>query len=162
MLFGKPAKECRPEEVAQEVLAQIRYHHTAGDLLPDGIVHSWFLDPGVQWDASTRRNTNETPLLVNTAGSWASRPEVRTRIPNLFLAGDFVRTDIDLATMEGANESGRKAANAILASAGSSATPATTYTLWRNPALAPLQAADALLYKLGLRNALDIPLKGRY
>lgn len=162
MLFGKPAKECRPEEVAQEVLAQIRYHHTAGELLPDGIVHSWFLDPGVQYDATTRRNTNETPLLVNTAGSWANRPDVRTKIPNLFLAGDYVRTDIDLATMEGANESGRKAANAILASAGSNATPARTFTLWRNPVLAPLQAVDAVLYRLGLPNALDVPLKGRY
>lgn len=162
MLFGKPAKECRPEEIAQEVLAQIRYHHTAGDLLPDGIVHSWFLDPGVQYDATTRRNSNETPLLVNTAGSWANRPDARTKIPNLFLAGDYVRTDIDLATMEGANESGRKAANAILASAGSTATPATTFTLWRNPLLAPLQAVDAVLYRLGLPNALDVPLKGRY
>ncbi|HEX7717855.1 MAG TPA: FAD-dependent oxidoreductase, partial [Marmoricola sp.] len=162
ILFGKPAKECRPEEVAQEVLAQIRYHHTAGELLPDGIVHSWFLDPGVQWDATTRRNSNETPLLVNTAGSWNDRPGARTKIPNLFLAGDYVQTDVDLATMEGANESGRKAANAILASAGSNATPATTYTLWRNPVLAPLQAADALLYRLGLPNVLDVPLKGRY
>jgi uncharacterized protein with NAD-binding domain and iron-sulfur cluster len=162
MLHGKPAKECTAEEVAAEVLAQIRYHHTAGGLLPDGIVHSWFLDPGVQYDAATGRNTNETPLLVNTAGSWQDRPEVRTKVPNLFLAGDFVRTDIDLATMEGANESGRKAANAILASAGSNATPAMTYKLWRNPVLAPLQAADALLYRLGLPNALDVPLKGRY
>jgi uncharacterized protein with NAD-binding domain and iron-sulfur cluster len=162
MLHGKPAKECTPDEVAREVLAQIRYHHTAGDLLPEGIVHSWFLDPGVQYDAATGRNTNETPLLVNTAGSWQDRPEVRTKVPNLFLAGDYVRTDIDLATMEGANESGRKAANAILLSAGSNAAPAATYQLWRNPALAPLQAADALLYKLGLPNALDVPLEGRY
>jgi uncharacterized protein with NAD-binding domain and iron-sulfur cluster len=162
MLFGKPAKECRPEEVAQEVLAQIRYHHTAGDLLPEGIVHSWFLDPGVQWDAANRSNTNETPLLVNTAGSWKDRPGVRTRMPNLFLAGDYVQTDIDLATMEGANESGRKAANAILASAGSNAAPAATYTLWKNPAMAPLQAEDEQLYRLGLPNALDVPVQGRY
>ena len=162
MVYGKPAKECAPDEVAHEVLAQIRYHHTAGDLLPEGIVHSWFLDPGVQWDAATRRNTNQTPLLVNTAGSWNDRPDVRTKIPNLFLAGDFVRTDIDLATMEGANESGRKAANAILAGAGSNATPAATYTLWRNPALAPLQAADGLLYRLGLPNALDVEFPGRF
>jgi hypothetical protein len=144
------------------VLAQIRYHHTAGDVLPEGIVHSWFLDPGVQYDAATGLNSNETPLLVNTAGSWNDRPGVRTKIANLFLAGDYVQTDIDLATMEGANESGRKAANAILTSAGSSAAPAATYQLWRNPALAPLQAADALLYRLGLPNALDVPLKGRY
>ncbi len=73
-----------------------------------------------------------------------------------------MQTDIDLATMEGANESGRKAANAILVSAGSKAAPAPTYTLWRNPALAPLQAADGVLYRLGLPNALDVPLKGRY
>ena len=162
MLVRKPAKQCSPDEVAREVLAQIRYHHTAGDLLPEGIVHSWFLDPGVQYDATAGRNTNETPLLVNTAGSWNDRPGVRSRIPNLFLAGDYVQTDIDLATMEGANESGRKAANAILESAGSSAAPAATFTLWRNPALAPLQLADGLLYRLGLPNALDVPLRGRY
>jgi uncharacterized protein with NAD-binding domain and iron-sulfur cluster len=162
MLFGKPAKQCAPEEVAQEVLAQIRYHHTAGDVLPDGIVHSWFLDPGVQWQASTGRNTNDTPLLVNTAGSWQHRPGVRTKLPNLFLAGDYVQTDVDLATMEGANESGRRAANAILASAGSNAAPAATFTLWKNPAMAPLQAADATLYSLGLPNALDVPAPGRY
>jgi uncharacterized protein with NAD-binding domain and iron-sulfur cluster len=162
MLVDKPAKQCSPDEVAREVLAQIRYHHTAGDLLPEGIVHSWFLDPGVQYDAAAGRNTNETPLLVNTAGSWNDRPGVRSRIPNLFLAGDYVQTDIDLATMEGANESGRKAANAILESAGSSAAPAATFTLWRNPALAPLQLADGLLYRLGLPNALDVPLRGRY
>ena len=100
--------------------------------------------------------------MVNTAGSWNNRPESETKIPNLFLAGDYVRTNIDLATMEGANESGRKAANAILEKSGSKATPATLYTLWTNPALAPLQKADALLYKAGLRNALDIPIKGRY
>ena len=162
MLYGKPAKECSPDEVAREVLAQIRYHHTAGDLLPEGIVHSWFLDPGVVWNAQTRRNSNETPLLVNTAGSWKNRPGVRSSIPNLFLAGDYVRTAIDLATMEGANESGRKAANAILLSAGSNAAPAATYELWRNPVLAPLQLADGLLYRLGLPNALDVPLGGRY
>ena len=162
MVVRKPAKQCSPDEVAREVLAQIRYHHTAGDLLPEGIVHSWFLDPGVQYDATAGRNTNETPLLVNTAGSWNDRPGVRSRIPNLFLAGDYVQTDIDLATMEGANESGRKAANAILESAGSSAAPAATFTLWRNPALAPLQLADGLLYRLGLPNALDVPLRGRY
>jgi len=32
-------------------------------------------------------------------GSWADRPEAVTRVPNLFLASDFVRTHTDLATM---------------------------------------------------------------
>lgn len=64
--------------------------------------------------------------------------------------------------MEGAGESGRAAANAILAASGSSATPAQMFKLWKNPALKPLQLVDATLYKAGLPNALDIPLRGRY
>lgn len=162
ILYGKPAKECSPEQIAREVWAQVRLHHTAGDLLPDDILHSWFLDPGIHWNARLGRNTNDTPLLVNTAGSWKDRPDVRTKVPNLFLAGDFVRTNIDLASMEGANEAGRKAANAILTSAGSNAAPAKIFSMWKNPALAPLQQSDALLYKLGLPNALDLPLPGRF
>lgn len=162
MLFGKPAKECSPDEVAAEVLHQMRHHHTMGELLPEGIVHSWFLDPGIRWDPAAGRNSNATPLLINTAGSWANRPDVRTSLPNLLLSGDYVRTNIDLATMEGANESGRRAANAILDESGSTAAPAQLFTLWKNPALAPLQRLDALLYKAGLPNALDVPLRGRY
>lgn len=162
ILYGKPAKQCSPDEIAREVLAQIRYHHTLGNLLSEDLVESWFLDPGIHWNADTQWNTNDTPLLVNTAGSWKDRPEASTRVPNLFFAGDFVRTNIDLATMEGANESGRKAANAILKASGSTATPATLFKLWKNPLLTPLQRTDAILYKAGLPNALDLPLKGRY
>lgn len=162
VLYGRPAKECTPAEVAREVMAQVRRHHTAGDRLTPGIVHSWFLDPGIRWHAHRHRNSNATPLLVNTVGSWQHRPDARTAVPNLFLSGDFVRTDIDLATMEGANESGRLAANAILEAAGSNAQPAEVQKLWRNPAMAPVQDADRLLYRQGLRNALDAPLRGRY
>ncbi len=162
MLYGKTAKECSPDEVAAEVLAQIRYHHTAGAVLTPDVIGSWFLDPGVAWNASTRTHTNDTPLLVNTAGSWKNRPGVRTKVPNLFLAGDFVQTNIDLATMEGANESGRKAANAILVSAGSNATPAKTFTLWQNPWLKGIHQTDAALYKAGLPNVLDVRVPGRY
>jgi hypothetical protein len=42
------------------------------------------------------------------------RPDVRTSIHNLFVAGDFVKTETDLACMEGANEAARRAVNAIL------------------------------------------------
>jgi uncharacterized protein with NAD-binding domain and iron-sulfur cluster len=162
ILYGKPAKRCSPQQVALEVLAQIRYHHTFGEILPNKLIHSWFLDPGIHWNPDTKRSTNATPLLINTAGSWKDRPDATTAIPNLFLAGDFVRTNIDLATMEGANESGRKAANAILERSGSKATPAQMFTLWKNPLLDPIQQTDAALYKAGLPNALDLPLPGRY
>lgn len=156
ILHGRPAKECTRQEIADEVLAQIRDHHTFGDLLPEGIVHSWFLDPGVQWDASAGRNTNETPLLVNTVDTWSKRPAARTRIPNLLMSGDFVQTDIDLATMEGANESARHAVNAILEESRSTAARVTTFTMYDPPEFAVLKQADRLLYKLGQRNLLDI------
>ncbi|MCX6400085.1 MAG: FAD-dependent oxidoreductase [Propionibacteriales bacterium] len=156
ILYGKPAKQCSRQEIADEVLAQIRDHHTMGELLPEGIVHSWFLDPGVQWDAGTLRNTNETPLLVNTVDSWKSRPTARTKIPNLLMSGDFVQTDIDLATMEGANESARHAVNAILDESRSTAAPVKTFRLYDPPEFKLLKQTDKLLYKLGQRNLLDI------
>ena len=61
-----------------------------------------------------RKDINLEPLLVNTVGSWAWRPNAATAIENLFLASDYVRTYTDLATMEGANEAARRAVNGIL------------------------------------------------
>ena len=79
-----------------------------------------FLDPAIEFPNPTEA-ANLEPLLVNTAGSWAHRPDAVTRIPNLFLASDYVRTHTDLATMEGANEAARRAVNGILAASGSTA-----------------------------------------
>ncbi|HJQ06693.1 MAG TPA: FAD-dependent oxidoreductase [Nocardioides sp.] len=156
LLFKKPAKECTRAEVAREVLHQIRMHHTAGDQLPAGIVHSWFMDPAIKWHPARHRNTNDTPLLVNTVDSWKDRPTAHTAIPNLFLSGDFVRTNIDLATMEGANESARDAVNAILAASGSSAVPAAKYELYKPPEFEALKAVDKVLFQAGQKNALDL------
>ena len=158
MLYGKPAKRCSPEEIKNEVWAQIKAHleDRGESYLPDGILHSWFLDPGVSWDPARNRNSNETPLLVNTVGSWTDRPEARTKVPNLFVSGDYVRSDIDLATMEGANETGRAAVAALLESAGSTATPPQMYRLYDPPEFEGLKAADRELYKQGLPNALDV------
>jgi uncharacterized protein with NAD-binding domain and iron-sulfur cluster len=156
VLFGKPAKRCTGEEVAQEVWAQIKLHPTAGNQLSDDMVHSWFLDPGIKWVKSRRENRNDTPLLVNTIGTWEKRPRAGTKIPNLFLAGDYVQTDVDLATMEGANESGRAAVAALLHEAGSSAEPPAMYKLYEPPEFAALKAADAELYRAGRPHALDV------
>ena len=156
MLFGKPAKQCTRDEVAREVWAQIKTHHTAGDKLPDDIVHSWFLDPGIAWVAARHENRNDTPLLVNTIGTWEKRPKANTKVPNLFLAGDYVQTDIDLATMEGGNESGRAAVAALLHEAGSTAEPPTMYKLYEPPEFAAVKAVDAQRFRDGQPNALDV------
>ena len=154
----KPAKRCTKQEVAREVWAQIKAHLTdRGEIeIPARARHSWFLDPAIKWDPARRRNRNATPLLVNTAGSWEKRPQAATAIPNLFLSGDYVKTDIDLATMEGANESGRAAANALLDAAGSNAEPAEMFKLYDPPEFEALKAIDAERYRAGQPNLLDV------
>ncbi|MDQ3758820.1 MAG: FAD-dependent oxidoreductase [Actinomycetota bacterium] len=156
ILYGKTAKECTRTEVKREVWAQIKGHLEDTDPLPKGILHSWSLDPGIRWDPARGRNRNATPLLVNTVGSWEKRPQARTGVPNLFLAGDYVQTDIDLATMEGANESGRMAAAGVLDAAGSRAARPEMYKLYDPPEFEAAKAADLQLYRAGLPNALDV------
>lgn len=96
-------------------------------------------------------DTDTEPLLVNTIDSWRHRPEAVTEIPNLFLASDYVRTYTDLATMEGANEAGRRAVNGILAATGSRAPRCGVWPLKEPWLLAPLRAIDWVLFQLGQR-----------
>jgi len=114
------------------------------------------LDPGIVWDAAAGSNRNVTPLLVNTVGTWEKRPTATTAIPNLFLGGDHLQTNVDLATMEGANASGRAAAKGILEAADSPADPPQFWSLYRMPALEPLKQIDEQRYRDGQPNLLDI------
>ena len=107
-LTGKVAALCTPEEIRAEVWGQLQDH--LEDALDGVEVVSWFLDEAIEFPNPSGA-TNAEPLLVNTKGSWADRPDAVTRVPNLFLAADYVRTYTDLATMEGANEAARRAVN---------------------------------------------------
>ncbi|PXX63237.1 uncharacterized protein with NAD-binding domain and iron-sulfur cluster [Nocardia tenerifensis] len=159
MLYGKPAKECTRDEIAREVWAQLAAHlNDRGELLREADLHSWFLDPGITWQEAQRRNANADPLLINTAGSWEFRPEPHGALENLFLAGDYVRTNVDLATMEGANESARAAVNALLDVAGSTAERCRMFTLYRAAELEPLRRVDADRYAAGAPNMFDVQL----
>jgi len=55
-----------------------------------------------------------TQLFINTIGAWPDRPVARTKIGNLFVAGDYARNAIDLACMEGAVSSALLAAAAVI------------------------------------------------
>jgi len=159
ILYGKPASQCTPTEIATEVWAQTKraLNTKQQTALSDDMIVRWFLDPGIHYPQGLGKPAaNREPLLINSAGSLDNRPQAYTAIPNLFLAADYVRTNIDLATMEGANAAGRQATNAILHAAGSSATPCTLGTLWQPPQLALARNTDAILYRDGLPNALDL------
>ncbi|MFI9503796.1 FAD-dependent oxidoreductase [Nocardia sp. NPDC052566] len=155
ILFGRTAKECSREEIAKEVWEQLRRGLNRGgaQIIRDADLLRWHLDPGITWTSDGIGNA--TPLLVNHAGSYRHRPDAATEIPNLFLGGDHVRTNIDLATMEGANESGRRAANAVLDAAGDPSPRVPIYPLWEAPALEPLQQLDRDRYRAGLPHILD-------
>ncbi len=155
ILYGKPARECTHEQIAREVWAQLQAHLGGKTALPDADLHSWFLDTGVTWDAARGRNSNADPLLINTVGSLAARPQSHGALENLFLAGDYVRTTIDLATMEGACESGRRAANALLDTVGSNSPRCKLFPLYRAPQLEPFRQLDAARYAAGRPNSFD-------
>ncbi|MGW2365734.1 hydroxysqualene dehydroxylase [Streptomyces sp. NPDC001667] len=156
ILYGRTAKQCTREEVAREVWAQMKagLNDTGRTVLSDASLHSWFLDPAVETGGP--RPTNDEQLLIHPVGTWFNRPQARTAIPNLFLCGDYVATDIDLATMEGANASARAAVNALLDTVGSQAERCAVIPLYRAPELEFFRGNDEVRYGLGLPNALDV------
>ncbi|MBF6330699.1 hydroxysqualene dehydroxylase [Nocardia transvalensis] len=155
VLSGKTAKQCSADEIAAEVWAQLGlWLNTSTGWLRDEALHSWHLDPGITWTGTEARNA--TPLLVNTVGSYDHRPDARCAIPNLFFGGDHVRSHIDLATMEGANESGRAAANAILDANDDPSPRAAIFPLVSPPIFESAKRIDADRYRAGLPHILEI------
>ena len=87
---------------------------------------------------------------MNLVDTWALRPDATTRIPNLFLASDYVRTYTDLATMEGANEAARRAVNGLLDAVKFVGPRCGVWPLQQPEILVPLQQHDAARYAAGL------------
>jgi geranylgeranyl pyrophosphate synthase len=73
-----------------------------------------------------------------------------TRISNFFLAADYIRTYTDLATMEAANEAGRRAVNGILDREDYSGAYCGVWPLEEPIALEPWRAYDSARFRLGL------------
>jgi 15-cis-phytoene desaturase len=151
ILYGKPAMHCTAEEIKNEVWAQIKSHLNVEGVrqLEDSNLLNWFLDPDIEFP-NPSLVTNLEPLLINTAGSLAYRPEAYTEIPNLFLASDYVRTYTDIACMEGANEAARRATNAILEREASAAPRAALWPLEEPEFFRPMRDYDRLRFQLGL------------
>ncbi|HEX5618511.1 MAG TPA: FAD-dependent oxidoreductase [Solirubrobacteraceae bacterium] len=156
---GKVAARCSREDIRTEVWGQLTDHLNDGPepLLDERHVLAWFLDPAIE-HPNPSEATNAEPLLINTPGSWADRPDAATRIPNLLLAADYVRTYTDLATMEGANEAARRAVNAILDKTGSRAARCAIFRLREPPVLAPARKLDELRWRL-FRRPAQSPLR---
>ncbi len=149
-LNGKAARDCTPEEIKAEIWEQLKRSVNYGDIvkLTDAHLHSFSLAPSLSRHEGT--TANEEPLLVNLVDTWKLRPEAASKIPNLFLASDYVRTYTDLATMEAANEAARRAVNGILDAAGSDAARCGVWDLYEPEIFAPWRELDLIRFVHGL------------
>src|SRR5205807_5127485 len=118
------------------------------------LLRSWFLGPAMKPNGHGGL-VDDAPLFIQNPGSWYDRPDSATAIPNLFLAGDWVRTHINVTTMDGANQGGRQAANAVLDAAGASSPRAMLWPLYVPPEYEPWRAIDRDRYRMGQPNLWD-------
>jgi 15-cis-phytoene desaturase len=124
VLYHKVARDCTREEIKKEVWEQLKMSvNLPGQppILEDEDVEHIFIDPDIENDVDRSRPTlykDAEPLYIDVVDSWHLRPDTYTRIPNFFLAADYVRTNTQLATMEGANEAARRAVNSIISASG--------------------------------------------
>lgn len=162
---GKMASECSLNEVKIEVWAQLKagLNVDGKTVLTDDMIEDVYLDRDIKPIPDKKAATellngaphieelfDREPLLVNEINTWELRPESYCNIPNMFIAGDFVRTYTDLATMEGANESARRAVNCIIKTSGSHAKECRIWNLHEPVLLAPFRWADKKRYAKGL------------
>ncbi len=146
--------DCTPAEVQEEAWAQVlacegliaAARPEGGGTLRDVNVAGFHM-----WDSfAVKDGKLQTwePRWTNNTGTLRLRPENRTAFPNLVLAGAYTRTDIEIYCMEGACESGRRAAAAIAEDVQVRRHPRT----W--PALfGPLRLLDRFLLAIGLPHA---------
>lgn len=167
---GKAAQDCEPDEIIEEVLAQLmdELNLNGHVILSKEMIEFTYLDMDIrpisnpvnalmktkltsdETDA-LQKVTNLEPLLVNQCDTWELRPNSYTKIPNLYLASDYVKTNTNLATMEGANEAARRAVNNILKDTDSSASLCEIWELHNPLLLQPMQAIDHSRFKKGLK-----------
>ncbi|MCI5056130.1 MAG: FAD-dependent oxidoreductase, partial [Flavobacteriales bacterium] len=71
---------------------------------------------GIIFDKFTRNKSYHERYLLTDPGTLKFRPKSQTNFQNFFLAGDWIRNEIDVPTMEGAICSGQTAANLVIKS----------------------------------------------
>jgi len=119
-LTGVPVERCTEAQFVDEVKAQLLRCGALDTLIREAnggrtlasfpierieVWHEWTFSP----DGIRPRQ----PKWVTTTGTQPFLPQQRTPVPNLLLAGAHTRTDADVWSVEGAVESGRRAARIV-------------------------------------------------
>ncbi len=130
-----------PPEVILDIL--LKELHRFLDFKLDLAADRSLRDDDVDYSRCHLQTNVGEALFVNQVGSWASRPTATCDIPNLFIAGDFCQTVVDVVTIEGAVVSGLNAAEALRGRRGIGA-PIDIVTPESYPAFVPAVLALAL------------------
>ncbi len=167
----KLAKHCTRDEISKWVWAQMErsLNNDGKKILDESMIEYCYIDSDIH-DPETGQQAlvekahshhsmfNLEPLLVNTVHSWTLRPNANSNIQNLFIASDYVRTNTDLATMEGANEAARRAVNCIIDAAGQKQPYCKIWQLSEPWVLLPYKWYDLWRYNRGLPHSGKTPV----
>jgi hypothetical protein len=155
-----PVVECTKEQFIEEVKAQLFSCEGLDSLIKEannGRSLSTFsilrVEVWHEWLFSTTGIRTYQPKWVTTSNTQPYQPTQATSIPNLVLAGAHTKTAADVWSIEGAVESGRRAAQAI--------EPSVKVIPQYNPRwLRVISAIDDLFFSIGAPHVLNFILAG--
>ena len=157
---GNPADADNIEKIKEGVWEQLENSlNVEGQpkVLDAKMIEHYYLDSDIILYPD-KKAENKERMLVNTINSWELRPEATTKIPNFFLASDYVRTYTDLATMEAANEAARRAVNGIIDASGVKADKCEVWPLVEPALFNPVKWYDRKRFKKNLPYATKMPI----
>ncbi|MBC7538230.1 MAG: FAD-dependent oxidoreductase [Bacteriovorax sp.] len=119
-IYHKPVNNCTKEEFIEEVKTQILNCGALNELIKEanngrGLKEFSIIKIEVwhEWVFSSEGIKSFQPKWVTTTNTQAYLPSQKTPVLNLFLAGAHTKTQAQVWSIEGAVESGRRAAKAI-------------------------------------------------
>jgi len=119
-IYHKPVNNCTKEEFIEEVKAQMFSCGALNELIKEANNSKNLKDFSImkievwhEWGFSSEGIKYPQPKWVNSTNTERYLPNQKTPVPNLFLAGAHTKTQAQVWSIEGAVESGRRAAKAI-------------------------------------------------
>jgi uncharacterized protein with NAD-binding domain and iron-sulfur cluster len=119
-IYHKPVNTCTKQEFIEEVKAQIFSCGALDELIKEANNGKGLKDFSIikievwrEWEFSKEGIKPLQPKWVNSTNTQAYLPAQKTPVGNLFLAGAHTKTQAQVWSIEGAVESGRRAAKAI-------------------------------------------------
>jgi uncharacterized protein with NAD-binding domain and iron-sulfur cluster len=155
---GVPLARCNKEQFIEEVKEQLFACEALDSLIReanDGRSLREFpiitIEVWHEWQFSSKGIKGHQPKWVTTTNTQPYLPTQATSVPNLVLAGAHTKTEADVWSIEGAVESGRRAAKVINPSV-------TVIPQYKAAWLRTIGAVDNVCFKIRAPHILDILL----